>query len=394
MPTTITTTPRPLRIALLTDITLSGHRHFVTDFALWAREHAFWHILLQEGRENEQFLDPIALMADAAIVGGNHIEYLPKLRRHRIPFIVIDPLPNNWRKLSTLRHATIERLDSFKIGTMAAEYFLERRYTSFAFVAEPNNHYWTVERQQGFMARLKQDGYTCQLYNEFSDKDQSDWIHERPRLMAWLTALPKPTAVFAAMDGRARLVLDACAVCGIKVPNEIAVLGVDNDQVLCETAYPRLSSISITGRGQIVAARLDARLKKLPVERIDMPKETYAVVERESTGHNAMANPFLARGLLFIRKNAHTTNLRVDDVVTTMGCSRRLAEQLFMTHVGHTIKKEIEILRFREVKRLLKETNLSIAAIAETCAFKNESHLSRRFAQLFGMTMTTCRLHS
>lgn len=382
---------QPKKIAVLADLSLEGSRTHLLHMAEWAREHANWRFIIQEGRPHEQALDPIALRADGVYLSGACLDILPHLQRNRIPTVVGDPLPSGWEGDPRLRNVPVIKLDSHAVGELAADYFLERHYTSFAYVAETDGLSWSLERRDGFVARLARAGFTCAVYDGFSRRERRSWIAERPRMMNWLAALPKPTAVFAAMDGRARLVLDACAETNLVVPNEIAVLGVDNDPVICETAYPRLSSIRTGGTGSLAAQLLDALMAGRNVADIHSTQRPRDVVTRESTGHSAMAHPRLARALLFIRDHAGTRNLSVSDVVAEMGCSRRLAETLFTEHVGHTIKEEIQRVKFDVVQRLLEETNLSVAEITERCGFSCESHLSRRFAALNGITMSDWR---
>ena len=381
----------PKKVAILADLSLQGARMFLLNMANWAREHANWRFILQEGRPHEQTLDPIALRADGVYLSGAFLNVLPVLRRHRIPTVVGDPLPRDWETDPRLRDVPVAKLDSRAVGELAADYFLARRYASFAYVAETDGLSWSIERRDGFMDRLAQAGFDCAVYDGFTRRERRSWTAERPRMMAWLAALPKPTAVFAAMDGRARLVLDACAEAGLVVPSEIAVLGVDDDPVICETTYPRLSSIRTGGSGPLAARLLDELMAGRAIADIQQVRRPLVAVTRESTGHNAMAHPRLARALFFIRDHAATRNLSVSDVVAVMGCSRRLAEKLFAEQVGRTVKDEIQRVKFDAVKRLLEETNLSVAEITERCGFSCESHLSRRFSALFGQSMTDWR---
>ena len=243
------------------------------------------------------------------------------------------------------------------------------------------------------METLAKAGFGCEVYDGFSAWEKRNWLAERPRMSRWLGSLPKPIAVFAAMDGRARLVLDACAEAGLVVPNEIAVLGVDNDPVICETSFPTLSSIRTGGfrRGEETARILDALMhgRKAPDSRLSMGPIT--VVTRGSTGHDAMRNPLLAKALVFIRDQAGVSNVSVMDVVAEMNCSRRFAEMLFRDLIGRTVKEEIRRVKFERVQTLLEQTNIPFRAIAERCGFACESHLSFLFRKRFGTTMREWR---
>ncbi len=372
---------------------LWGARMSLMGVAEWARRHADWRFAIQEHRIDEQSLSAQMRRADGIIVSAPILASRPRLFPRDVPTIVTEPFPEGAAGAPWLEGRAQVRVDSRRIGRMAADYYLERRYESFAYVADTLELQWDGERRDGFRERLAEAGYGCAVYEGFTKRERSSWLAERPRMMAWLAALPKPTAVFAAMDGRARLVLDACAEAGIAVPVEIAVLGVDNDPLLCAMAHPRLSSVRENGflRGQkeaeMLAALMDGRHSGPMV--VTLPPG--GVETRESTGHRAMTNPFLAKGLVFIRDTAGGRALGVGDVVSAMGCSRRMAERLFSDGIGRTVKDEIERVRFATVQKLLRTTSLPIAEIAARCAFPDESGLSRRFLALFGETPSRWR---
>ena len=176
------------------------------------------------------------------------------------PVVFVEPSPDMIAPDFPMQDVPWVGRDSHAIGEMAARYYLERGYTSFAFVGEPGGLYWSAERRRGFAETVAAAGFGCKVRDSFTEEEKRSWAVERKSLVRFLRGLPKPTAVFAPMDGRARLVLEACLVGGIKVPEEIAVLGVDNDPLLCESTVPALSSIHTGGyrRGQIAAEMLDA----------------------------------------------------------------------------------------------------------------------------------------
>ena len=212
-------------------------------------------------------------------------------------------------------------------------------------------------------------------------------------MIRFLQGLPKPTAIFAAMDGRARLVLDACAEAKIRVPEEIAVLGVDNDPILCESTVPALSSIRTGGfrRGQKAAELLDALIHGWPIQHKNVVMEPLSIVTRESTGYDAMRDPALSRALRFIRSEAPQRRIEVGDVVRVAGCSRRYVEQHFRTQLNASVRDVILRTRLARVRTLLESSNLSIGEIIGQCGFANESHLSVLFKRSTGLSMRDYR---
>ena len=245
-------------------------------------------------------------------------------------------------------------------------------------------------------------GFGCAVYDKSAKAEERSWLSEhdndwrtteRRELGRFLQGLPKPTAVFAPMDGRARLVLAACRNTGIKVPEEIAVLGVDNDPLLCESTIPTLSSIHTGGfrRGQIAAEMLDALMHgREPRERtVSLPP--ISVVTRGSTGYAAMSDPTISKAIAFIRNHADAGGIDVSDIVRAAGCSRRYLELRFRSRLGHSIRDELLGERLERVKTLLSSTNLSIGEITSRTGFLRESHLGLLFRKATGATMLQWR---
>lgn len=222
--------------------------------------------------------------------------------------------------------------------------------------------------------------------------EKKDWGVERTRLCAWIAELPKPVAIFAAMDARGRQVIDACLTAGVGIPHEAAILAVDNDALICESTTPPLSSIALdTERMGYEAARLlDESMRQPKTQRITRLFAPLTVVTRRSTEATHINDPQVARALEFIWLNAQNP-IGVPEIVQHVGISRRLLEMRFKKILQTTIQNELQRTRLRCVKRLLVETNHSIAIIAESCGFTSISYLSKVFRGAFGVTMTAYR---
>ena len=218
---------------------------------------------------------------------------------------------------------------------------------------------------------------------------------EQRTLCAWLKALPKPVALFVANDVRGRQVLNSCLKVGVAVPQEAAVLGVDNDEMLCETSHPQMSSIQMNAEqaGFEAARLLD---KMMHGSRRDSTKQsivTYGfsrLVTRCSTEVIQVADPLIARSLEFIRINT-SASLTVDALARHIGASRRLVERRFKSILGRTVYAEIMRVRLERVQMMLRETPMTIEAIADTCGFASASHLSMVYKKHFNMTISSYR---
>ena len=357
----------------------------------WVRRHVPWRILTPERRHNEQSLGIWDRPLDGAIIAGDDVATLRLLEAKGIPFVVIDPVSSDPAERSLAARFPSCLIDSRAIGEYAAEWMMERRHASFAFVMDTERLYWAEERRDGFTGRLAAAGFPCKVFAPSTEKEACDWPAERSRMAEWLADLPKPVALFAANDGRARLVLDACSAAQVAVPDEISVLGVDDDPATCLSSWPAISSIRIEEQSVAAAEMLLELMEGRTPENPHRLLKPVSVAVRESTGYSASANPFLARGLAYIHAHAGRARIGVPDVVAEMRCSRRTAEMIFRKESGRSILETISREKFARVKELLRETNLTIEQIAGQCGFQSESRLSTRFAELFGMPPSAWR---
>ena len=380
-------------VAILFSLALKGQRSTFRGIVDYAERNGPWFCHFQEGRTGVRMADFSRTGVSGVIVSGVSRGDALEIAELGVPVVFVEPWEEMLKPDFPIRGAPYVRRDSRAIGAMAARYYLERGYESFAYVGEPKGYPWSAERRRGYVDALAEADRRCAVYDRFTARDRIDWPAERTRLIAFLRSLPRPCAVFAPMDARARLVLEACAVAALRVPEEIAVLGVDNDPLLCESAAPTLSSIHAGGfqRGWIAAEMLDALLHgREPRERaVSLPP--LFVVTRGSTGYAAMSDPSISKAIAFIRRHARTGGIDVGDIVRAVGCSRRYLELRFRSHLGRSIRDELLRERIEWVKSLLSSTNLSVGEITERAGFARESHLGRLFRQATGGTMLAWR---
>jgi len=281
--------------------------------------------------------------------------------------------------------------DSHAAGRLAAEHLLERGLRNMAFCGYAGA-IWSQRRQEGFSRRLAEAGLACRAYVPSRPKTRRAWQQERPPLIAWLRSLPKPAGVMACNDACGRQIIEACTQAGLEVPDDVAVVGVDEDRLLCELSNPPLSSVALNGEqaGYRAAELLDAMMSG----RVSTPQrilvEPLWVVPRRSTDVIAVEDPDVAAGLRFIRDNARRP-IGVRDVARQAAVARRTLEIRFQRRLGRSIREEIQRVRLAWAKQLLVETELPLWKIAEHSGISSQSYLSKVFHRETGMTMARYR---
>lgn len=276
--------------------------------------------------------------------------------------------------------------DSRTAGRLAAEHFIEQGFWNFAFCGYEDRP-WVQLRLDGFAARLLEAGFSPQVYQPQKASDAYSWKRELPVMTAWLKSLPRPVAVMACNDKRGRQVLDACVTCGLRVPEDVAVVGVDNDQLFGNLSNPPLSSVAInlSKMGYQAAELLDSLMHDKVVNPPDIIGEALWVVRRASSNVFATSDPHLASAVRFIREHAREA-IGAEDVVSQAGISRRSLELRFKKVMKTSICDEIQHVRLGHAKQLLAETNLSVERISHLSGFCSPSHLGNVLRLETGMT--------
>lgn len=289
------------------------------------------------------------------------------------------------------------RGDQVAVGRMAAEHLLERAYRNFAwapFIADQINR----DRFLGFETHLVEHGCTCQvlppMHRRIGGCWHDDWGGYRRALLARLAKLPRPTAVFAANDCVAAEITDACHELDIAVPDEIAVLGVGNDERLCEAASVPISSVALDLEEMAyrAAEALDEIMRggAVPHALVVSPKR---VVTRLSTDNRAVDNSQVARALSYIAEHFPERTLSVAEVVAAIGMSRRHLERSFRAETGCTVHDLIIKRRMQEASRLLRTyPRAKVGDIADLVGFEGRDAFFRTFRRFFGESPKAHRL--
>jgi LacI family transcriptional regulator len=278
------------------------------------------------------------------------------------------------------------RPDNTALGHLGAEHFLERGYRHFGFAGFAD-HGWSGERRDGFVEALGLAGHTCDVLDvEYPGDLTPFWdAKQTMALSGWLRRLQKPTAVMACNDLRALQAVTAAQNAELLVPEEVAVLGVNNDTIRCELADPALSSVAANAfQSGYRAAELLAQLiaGKTP-EKLDQRIEPVGVVTRQSTDILAMSDKNVAAALSYIRAHA-CHGITVEHVLKQAFASRSQLEKKFRRYLGRSPQAEIRRVQVSKIRQLLFETDFPLKKIAELAGFEHVEYMCVVFKRLTG----------
>jgi LacI family transcriptional regulator len=279
-------------------------------------------------------------------------------------------------------------VDNAEIGRVAAEYLLDKGFCCFGyfgFCSLP----WSQQRKESFCRTISERGGKLYDYDRLSNIANLFSKKEEESLVRWLKGLPKPIGIMAYNDKNARHVIEAGKIAQISIPDDVAVIGVGNDKLICEISNPPLSSIALnTGKaGYEAAALLDEFMQKpeRQAQRVVITAGAVGVVERFSTDIIAINDDDVKRAVLFIRKNWKKP-LQNSDVAQAAAVSIRTLQDKFRDWLGRSIHDEITRTRVAEVAKILRETDMPTTVIVEEMGFGSERNLIRNFEREMKIT--------
>jgi len=274
------------------------------------------------------------------------------------------------------------------IATLTADHLLDRGFKHFAYCgyAKSPINGWSQERQDAFESYLRRRATFFAIFDRFP-RSTHNWATLQRSLGGWLKKLPKPLGVMAANDNRGRQVLEACRAYDIAVPDEVAVVGVDNDELLCRLSSPPLSSVEqgAKGLGYAAAALLDQMIRGRNSRKRHYVFDPTTVVTRQSTDVLAIDDPKVAQAMAFIREHS-SEGIKVPHVVSAVAISRSGLETRFTSALGYSIHIAIGHTKLEHVRQLVTETDMPLKQIAAETGFKSVQHMTTLFVRAFGQT--------
>ncbi len=364
------------KILLLTDFSSGYSRNLLKGIVRYSKEVGNWsfqrmplYYRMLYG-ENGVVEWAKKWQADAIIaqLSDVNIELLNDLN---IPIIV-----QNYRD----RNKAVSNLtgDYFNTGVMAAKFFLNRGYRNFAFYGF-KGAIWSRERADGYSHEIEKQEYKLAIL-ENDNKDREEWSYNHTVLGNWLQSLPKPVALFACDDHFALQISETCNVYNINVPDDIAILGVDNDDLLCNISDPPLSSIvlDVENGGYNAGKLLHQLITKEITEPFNIVVNPLIIERRKSTEKYAVSDKNIRTILNYIEKN-YANHLSVEELVKQVPLSRRVLEKKFKEETGESLYQYIQNYRIDQFTRLLITTDYSLFEAALQSGFENYKNVSRIF---------------
>ena len=364
----------------------------ISGIAKYAKVHGSWNFFTKPDSFGQQanlenYLQHLGKSGiDGIITRVVTAPLMEQMVQFNIPIIAI---PHQHEFPQNLTHRIMTNCEA--IGEMVAKYYIDRGFTKFAYCGF-DSLFWSQNRKQYFQACLEDQGFSLNAYSLPEQTDGYDWSGEKEKLTRWLEELPRPTAMLACNDDCGLQLLEACRQANIKVPEEISIVGVDNDHLVCELSHTALSSVDLaTGQAGYEAAFM---LEKM-MEGEQSPDTTVTIlpkriVTRESSDILAINDSKVARAMEYLRENVRK-NIKVEDVAKAAMSSRRVLERSFRATLGTTIGEEIKRHKIEQICELLTETDLPIKQIAEITGFETSKHISRYFSQAKGANLQQFR---
>jgi LacI family transcriptional regulator len=368
-------------VALLIEMSNAYSRGILHGIRRYIREHGPWTILFSEqgrGSPSPTWLDH--WQGDGIIARITNERTASAVAAKRLPVVDVG-------NIGFVPSLPSVETDNEAIARLAAEHLLGRGLRHFGYCGVAGIR-TSAARGEHFARALAAAGHACQLYHPAPTRQPADpWKSDDAGIARWIQAMPRPAGILAAWDGCAVQVLRVCRRIGVAVPDELAVLGVDNDELLCDLADPPLSSIAtdLHEVGYRAAELLDRMMAGAEVPAGPRRIRPHGVMARQSTDMLAIEDRSVSEALRFIRERACHA-IKVADVLEVVPLTRRALEGRFKRLVGRTPHEEIVRAKLRRVEEMLIGTDLPLKSIAARAGFNNAQYMISAFKKQTGVT--------
>lgn len=374
-------------VALIIETSSNYGRDLLAGIVRYMRMHDRWSVFLEQ---RDLFKQPPRWLnkwqGDGIISRATTPRLLDAISDTGVPFVEL-----------TDRKGDVEfsqiRSDDAAIGKMGAEHLLERGFKRFGYCGYKGEA-WSKRREESFVKTIDQKSSgSCSLYNStWQGRNARNWEDEQRCIIEWLQTLTPPFAVMACNDIRGRQIIDACSELDLAVPEQVVVVGVDDDELLCRMCSPPLSSVIPNAQAvgfraaEVLASLMDGKSPASEVQLI----EPLGVATRQSTDAVAIDDPDIAAALRYIREYA-CRGITVAEVVRDNSVSRSTLERQVRKYLGRTPQEEIRFVQIKRARELLISTDLSAEQIAPLCGFEHPEYLHVVFKRVTGTTIGVFR---
>ena len=368
------------RVALFVETSQVSGRDILKGIAQYTREHSSWSLHHEPRSLEECFPRWLENWGGQGLIASIQNPQVAKsIRSSGIPTVDVLGLLKN-------TGLPVVHVDNEKIAELAVEHFQERGFENAAYYGG-NDKSGSEERGQAFQALWRGRNKISFFEKASEEGEEQTWENQGAPIADWLRNLPKPCGVFVCSDQKGLEILEAANRAGLDVPEELAVLGVDNDETLCNLGNPPLSSIAAAHDqvGYQAAARLNQLMQGAEKTVLSSKVNPSRVITRQSTETIAVRDPAIAKALQYIRTRAGD-DFGVDHVVKHTGLSRSVLQRRFREFLGQTVHQQILKSRIQRARELITETDLSLTQIAERGGFKHQEYMGAVFKKHLGKT--------
>jgi len=372
---------RTFRVAVLVDTSTGWGRRLVRGIGNYVRKQGTWYVWIMAGGQSPQVRLPTAWRGDGIIARVASHAYARHVTQAGVPVVNVSAI--QLKGVDLPRVAT----DVRAVGRLAAEHFLDRGFRHFGYVG-PRQRSYVESHYQGYVRALAEAGCQCTPYSPGPGAGvQAGWHARQKDLARWLKQLPRPVGVLTWATELAQEVVDVCQQAKLLVPEQVAVLAADDDELLCEMSNPPLSGITLSSEriGYEAAALLERLMRGRRPPKAPILIRATGVVARQSTDTLAVDDPDLARAIAFIRDHA-AEPIQVKDVLRAVPVSRRRLERRFRDVLRRTPAAEIRRVHLERAKRLLAETDMAVPDVAAASGFGSREYLACVFKSETGLS--------
>ena len=370
------------KILLLLESSRTCEREFLRGIARYARLHgpwAFYHkpkFYLESNRRALSISQIKRFGPDGMIVSDT--EKIADIQSLSCPIIIHTFKSDGYEKPMVLGNTE-------QVGRMGAEHLMSRGCRHFAYCGI-GDYYWSRGRYDSFRKTIERAGFSVFYYELDPQRMRNRRQQQLQSLADWLRDRPRPLGLMTCADDCSQHVVEACRIYDFQIPEQICVIGVDNDDMMCELSSPPLSSIALNFEtaGYQTAELLNELMAHGRSDQTSVMVSPSHIEVRASTDMLAVNDKDVAAAIRFIRENSNRL-IQTADVVEVTACAQRALHNKFLRSVGHSVHQEIKRARVERIAKMLRETDLTISQISQQLGYFNVNHISRYFEQEMGV---------